>query len=215
MGMQADFWHRKWANNDIAFHGRQANPLLLKHFGKLSLPSQARVFLPLCGKSLDIAWLLANGHRVVGAELSQLAIEQLFKELGLTPKVSEHGKLTRYSEHNIDIFVGDFFDLSATLLGPVDAVYDRAALVALPPNMRAQYAQHLMTVSATAPQLLICFDYDQSLQAGPPFSVPGAEVAEHYGGTFDITLLDTVDIPGGLKGKCAAQENVWLLAPRQ
>jgi thiopurine S-methyltransferase len=209
--MDASFWHAKWAMNEIGFHGSEANPFLVRHFSELAVPPGGRLFLPLCGKTLDIHWLLAQGHRVAGAELSPVAIEQLFSELGVAPQVTQLGALSRYSGPDIDIFVGDFFDLSAELLGPVDAVYDRAALVALPAAMRARYAAHLMEVTGHAPQLLVCFDYDQRLHEGPPFAVPALEVAQHYEGAFKVIRLASVALPGGLKGKCVAQEDVWLL----
>jgi len=209
--MDARFWHQRWEKNEIAFHASEANPLLLKYFKALSLAKGRRVFLPLCGKTLDISWLLSNGYRVAGAELSQIAIEQLFKELGVEPKVTELGESYHYSEKNIDIFVGDIFDLSSERLGPVDAVYDRAALVALPEDMRPRYTAHLTKIADHARQLLICYAYDQSAMDGPPFSVNNEEVKKHYRDHYDLTLLASTDVPGGLKGKCAAKENVWLL----
>lgn len=210
--MEPSFWHQKWARQEIAFHGSEANPLLLAHFDALALPPPGRVFLPLCGKTLDIHWLLARGYRVAGAELSQSAVEQLFSELGEQPTVAKAGELTRLSAPNIDIFVGDIFALSAELLGPVDAVYDRAALVALPAEMRVRYAAHLRALTAGVPQLLISFEYDQAAMDGPPFSVPGAEIRQHHAAAFpQLAMLDSVDVPGGLKGQCAAQEQVWLL----
>jgi thiopurine S-methyltransferase len=209
--MDADFWHQKWEKNDIGFHNSEANPLLVRHFGALALARGSRVFLPLCGKTLDIAWLLAQGYRVAGAELSRLAIEQLFAGLGVEPEIARAGGLQRYSARNIDIFVGDLFALSGDLLGPVDAVYDRAALVALPATMRDRYTAHLMGITGRAPQLLISYTYDQSLLEGPPFSISNEEVYRHYDGEYELELLESVDVPGGLKGKCAATENVWLL----
>src|SRR6185503_16992975 len=152
---------RKWERNEIGFHNAEAHPLLVAHFGALSLPKGSRVFLPLCGKTRDIDWLLASGYRVAGAELSPIAVEQLFAELGTVPEVAEIGQLRRYSADGSDIFAGDIFALSRDVLGPVDAVYDRAALVALPKDMRGNYAAHLAEVTGRAPQLLISFDYDQ------------------------------------------------------
>jgi thiopurine S-methyltransferase len=205
------FWQQKWENNDIAFHQSAANPLLVNYFKALSLTKGSRVFLPLCGKTLDILWLLANGYRVVGAELSKIAIGQLFSTLGVTPEISALGKLERYSAENIDIFVGDIFDLSGELLGVADAIYDRAALVALPEALRNRYTAHLMAITATAPQLLICYEYDQNVLAGPPFSVSNEEVQRHYNAAYELTLIASTAVVGGLKGQCAAQENVWLL----
>lgn len=106
--MDADFWHRKWANNEIGFHEAMVNALLVKHFPALALEENRRVFLPLCGKTLDIHWLLSNGYRVVGAELSKLAVDQLFAELGVEPTVSSCGLTERYSSLNLDILVGSF-----------------------------------------------------------------------------------------------------------
>jgi thiopurine S-methyltransferase len=209
--MDVNFWHQKWALNEIAFHQSEANPLLLKYFNALALAQGSRVFLPLCGKTLDISWLLANGYRVVGAELSKIAIEQLFAQLAVEPEISRVGELEHYRAKNIDLFVGDLFDLSGTMLGPVDAIYDRAALVALPEAMRSRYTAHLTEMTSKAPQLLVCYEYDQSAMEGPPFSVSNEEVKRHYDHRYDLALLTSTDVPGGLKGKCAAKENVWLL----
>ena len=209
--MDANFWHQKWGKNEIAFHQSEANPLLVKYFEELHLAKGSRIFIPLCGKTRDIAWLLTNGYRVAGAELSKIAIEQLFAELGVVPVISGAGDLEHYSATNIDIFVGDIFDLSANLLGQVDAIYDRAALVALPAAMREQYTKHLMQITNQAPQLLISYVYDQGAIDGPPFSISNEEVHRHYVGSYQLTLLASMEVAGGMKGACAATENVWLL----
>ncbi|MEM4988317.1 thiopurine S-methyltransferase [Collimonas sp. H4R21] len=209
--MEASFWHEKWKRGEINFHQSEANPLLTVHFEKLNLAKGSRVFLPLCGKTHDIAWLLASGYRVAGAELSGQAINELFKELGLAPTISEAGKLTRYSADDIDIWVGDIFDVSAEYLGPINAIYDRAALVALPADMRKRYASHLMQITGAAPQLLISYVYDQSKIDGPPFSVTEDEVRQHYGAAYQLMPVEVKDVAGGLKGKVASTETVWLL----
>ncbi|PUA30122.1 MAG: thiopurine S-methyltransferase [Cellvibrio sp. 79] len=211
--MDTEFWLHKWENNDIGFHNQQANPLLVKHLEQLGLPSGSRLFLPLCGKTLDIGWLLAKGYKVAGAELSRLAVIQLFDELGFTPQISRLGELEAYSANNLVIFIGDIFKLTESLLGEVDAVYDRAALVALPTSMRAHYTRHLMDITHNSQQLLISFEYDQSQMEGPPFSVPASEIDQYYGSHYNLQLLASADVEGGLKGKCAAKENVWLLKP--
>lgn len=167
--------------------------------------------MPLCGKTLDIPWLLSNGYRVAGAELSKIAIEQLFIGLGVEPQILQVGEIDHYSAQNIDVFVGDIFHLSSQMLGLVDAIYDRAALVALPKAMRDRYTAHLMEITDQAPQLLICYEYDQNLMEGPPFSISHEEVNQHYGGRYHLTPIASANVPGGLKGKCAAKEHVWLL----
>jgi thiopurine S-methyltransferase len=208
--VDASFWHQKWRGNDIAFHRSEPNPLLVEYFKALSLVKGSRIFLPLCGKTLDIPWLLSEGYRVVGAELSKIAIEQLLTELGVEPKILRVGELDHYSAENIDLFVGDIFDLSSQILGQVDAIYDRAALVALPEAMRDRYTAHLMEMTGKAPQLLICYEYDQSCMEGPPFSISHEEVSQHYINNYDLTFRVSINVAGGLKG-FAANEQVWLL----
>ncbi len=209
--MDANFWFQKWENNEINFHEKDTNTLLVKYFEKLALAKDDRIFVPLCGKTLDISWLLLNGYQVVGAELSEVAIKQLFSGLGIEPKISKTGGLKCYSAENIDIFVGDIFKVSREMLGQVDGVYDRAALVALPAEMRKKYACHIIDITDNAPQLLICFEYDQSVMSGPPFSVSNEEIHQHYNSRYNLSLLEERDVPGGLKGKCTALEKLWLL----
>lgn len=213
--MDANFWHAKWEKREIGFHLDQVNPLLVDHFAALALPPGSRILLPLCGKTRDIAWLLSAGYRVVGVELSRLAVDELFAELGQVPTVSEAGALTRLAADELEVFVGDFFALDAAVLGTVDAVYDRAALVALPEAMRSRYADQVVALSGGVAQLLISYEYDQSVQPGPPFAVSGEEVDQRYGGQFAISRLASVEIPGGLRGKCPATEHVWHLTPRR
>lgn len=211
--MEANFWHAKWEKGEIAFHQDEVNPLLLEHFGALSLPTGSRVFVPLCGKTRDIRWLLEAGYRVAGAELSRVAVEQLFADMGLEPGISQVGPLTRFAAENIDIYSGDIFELTGSELGQIDAVYDRAALVALPAAMRQRYVDHLVAITGRARQLLVAYEYDQSLQDGPPFAVGADEVRRLYGRHYEPALLASTEVAGGLRGKCPATEHVWLLRP--
>ena len=203
--MEHNFWHERWQTANTPFHEREVNPLIVKYFPELAVPAGGRVFVPMCGKTLDIGWLLARGYRVAGAELSKIAITQLFEQLGpqlaAAPTIAAHGKHQHYSAPGIDIFVGDIFELSADVLGPVDAVYDRAALVALPPEMRDRYTAHLMALTGRAPQLLLNFEYDQSAMPGPPFSVSGDEIRRHYASSYSVNHLAQLDIPGGLRAR--------------
>lgn len=141
--MNTSYWLQKWEQNNIAFHRSEANPVLVNYFEDLSLAKGSRVFVPLSGKTLDIGWLLAHGYRVAGAELIEIAIQQLFGELDITPQIVEMGEVKHYSAENIDIFVGDIFQVSSEMLGSVDAIYDRAALVALPADVRDRDTAHL------------------------------------------------------------------------
>ncbi len=211
--MDTNFWQKKWIDNEIAFHEGKPNALLVRHVHRLALPPGARLFLPLCGKSQDIPWIVSQGFRVVGAELSPIAVAQFFAELGVQPDVTPIGKLTRYRATGIEIFCGDIFELTPAALGSVDAIYDRAALVALPVEMRTRYAKHLVEIGGIAPQLLISFDYDQSAMEGPPFAVNGREIGHLYRDTHQPHLLEERNIAGGLKGQCEATEQAWLLEP--
>ncbi|MFG1379565.1 thiopurine S-methyltransferase [Xanthobacter autotrophicus] len=209
--MEADFWRARWEGKQIGFHEGKANAFLVKHFSRLPVAPGARVFVPLCGKTRDIAWLLGEGFQVAGAELSRIAVEELFAELGVAPEVTADGALTRFSAPGLDILQGDIFALTSDTLGPVDAVWDRAALVALPKDMRARYAPHLVALTEGAPQLLVCYAYDQSLVAGPPFSVEPAEARALYGADYMVAEIEAVPVPGGLKGQYEAMEHVFLL----
>jgi thiopurine S-methyltransferase len=209
--MKPEFWHQKWENNQIGFHNDVPHPLLVHYFGELDLSFGSRVFVPLCGKTRDIHWLLSEGYKIVGAELSEKAIQELFFELDKKPTVTDESKLKKYSTQNIEIFVGDIFDLTGTMLGTVDAIYDRAALVALPLEMRNKYTALLKEITDDASQLLICFEYDQSLRNGPPFSITQEELEQHYAGVYNIRLLEQKIMPGGLGLGNGVTETIWLL----
>lgn len=210
--MEHEFWHQRWRDNEIGFHEGQPNDLLTKHFQKLQLGAGARIFMPLCGKSHDIHWLLQQGFKVSGAELSEIAVKQLFADLGVAPEIDQLRDLKKYRGPDLEIFVGDVFDLLPEFLGPIDALYDRAALVALPPAMRPEYAAQMIKLVHSAPQLLVSFDYDQSKQDGPPFSVPESEIRSLYHTAYEITLLESQELEGGLKGKVEAREQIWLMS---
>jgi thiopurine S-methyltransferase len=209
--MDHDFWLARWQSNQIGFHEGAPNVLLVSHLAALGLPAAARIFVPLCGKSQDMHWLRAQGFTVVGVELSRLAVAQFFAELGLTPVVSQAGQLERFEAGGVTLFAGDIFDLDQATLSAIDAIYDRAALVALPAPLRQRYAAHLIELTAAAPQLLVTFEYDQTCRPGPPFSVLETEVRKHYAAAYRLKRAETREVQGGFKGACAAQESVWLM----
>lgn len=211
--MDYEFWHQRWQENRIGFHLPQPNPLLVNNLQFLELAKDARIFIPLSGKSLDIGYLLAQGFRIVAIELSQKAIDALIDELQLEFTQHQVGELVHYQHEGLDIFVGDIFHLNKNLLGHIDAIYDRAALVALPEKTRIQYTAHL-TELAYVPQLIISYEYDQNSYEGPPFSVPEAEIREHYQKAYQIQLLEQVDLSDSFKGQ-NSMEKAWCLKPRE
>lgn len=209
--MKAEFWHNRWEKREIGFHLSEVNPYLIKNFDVLKVSSGDRVFVPLCGKTNDIGWLLEQGFKVIGAELSEQAIQELFQNLGIAPTVSSHEKVKLYSSEGVDIWVGDIFDLTSKMIGKVDAIYDRAALVALPEEMRTRYAEHLVRMTHNAPQLLLTFEYEQSQMDGPPFAVTESMISTLYGNSYNIQKVEQEELQGGLKGYVAATNSVWCL----
>lgn len=203
--MEATFWHQKWEKGEIAFHEDKPNPLLVAHLDALNLVAGSRIFVPLCGKSRDLGWLHDQGHRIVGVELSEIAVSELFQEMAIAPEVSTRGAFTLYWSERLEVWVGDFFALSSDQLGKVDAVYDRGALVALPAELRPAYAAHLVEVTGGKPQLLVTLLYDPSQLEGPPFLVE-SELGNHY---ETVQRLQQRLVPGGLRGGVEAWESLW------
>ena len=179
--MEPDFWHARWGEGRIAFHEGKPNEHLARHLAALG--KDTRIFVPLCGKAEDLAFLAEQGHQVVGVELVEAAVRAFFDEHGVTPIVTKHGPFTRFAAQNITLLAGDFFACTRELLGPVDALYDRAAVIALPPGLRGPYVKHLRTLMpAGAPGLIITVEYPQEKLDGPPFSVPEDELRAHCAG---------------------------------
>lgn len=193
--MDADFWLERWRDGRTFFHQNRVTPLLQKYWPQLLLPQGSCVLVPLCGKSLDMLWLAQQGHRVLGVELSQLAIEQFFAENKLEPKTHESAMGRHYVAGNIELICGDIFALDAATLDTCIGVYDRAALVALPPEMRERYARHVYgQLSEKYQGLLLTLDYDQEQMEGPPFSVGEPEVQAIYHEHSRVEVIDRRDI---------------------
>lgn len=215
--MDPSFWHDRWENQDIGFHQADIHALLPVYWPRLQLASDAPVFVPLCGKSLDMVWLAQQGHRVIGAELSQRAIDDFFAERGLTPTPRACGSFIVKSAGPYELWGGDIFELPHEAVAGVAGVYDRAALIALPHALREQYAETLASLlPATARMLLITLEYEQSQMAGPPFSVPGDEVRALFSGNYACDELECRDVLDGhphfkQRGLTALRECAFLL----
>jgi thiopurine S-methyltransferase len=195
--MTPEFWKQRWQRGEIGWHSDEINRHLAEHWPDLGVPADSTVLVPLCGKSLDLLWLAGRGHRVLGVELSGLAVEAFFAENGLIPVVDDMGPFRRYSAEEIVLLAGDFFALEPAQVASVGAVYDRASLIALPPGMRPAYAARLTALlPAGVRSLLITLDYDQSAMDGPPFSVGPGEVAALFGDHFDIDPIGEHDVLG-------------------
>jgi thiopurine S-methyltransferase len=188
--MDPSFWHERWQRNEIGFHQARPHTALERLWSGLGLERGSRVFVPLAGKSLDMLWLAAAGHRVVGIELSPIAVRDFFAEHGLTPVVERHGELALHRAGDIELWCGDVFALTPAQLGSVAGAFDRAALVALPPALRQRYAAQLSRLlPARARTLLVTMEYDQRQMPGPPHAVREEEVRTLFGADHAITLL--------------------------
>jgi thiopurine S-methyltransferase len=193
--MEPQFWQNRWRNGQIGFHQSFVDRSLRRHWSPLNLGSGARVFVPLCGKSLDLLWLRDQGHFVSGVELSATALEAFCMENGVPARRRIKGDFDLYEAANLELFCGDFFKLTPSLLGKVAAVYDRAALISWAPELRAAYAGHIAALAHPGTSmLLITLEYLQAQMSGPPFSVPHEEVERLYSGSFEIREIARQDI---------------------
>jgi thiopurine S-methyltransferase len=197
--MQADFWHDKWERMEIGFHLQEVNKALLKYWPSVDAAAGDTVLVPLCGKTLDLVWLRQQGHAVVGIELSEIALDELAclleEALDISLSKSQEGDRVLYRGHGVLLIAGDFFAVTPELLAEEGfaapaLVYDRAAIVALPDSMRADYTRHVLSLNPAARQLLITLDYDQQKRNGPPFAVCDAEVVRHYASVKQVQCLE-------------------------
>jgi len=209
--MKPEYWHERWNDRKIGFHQKQTNPLLEKHYSLLDTEEGDHIFVPLCGKTLDISWLLARGHQVTGCELNETAVIELFQELNIEPSISTVGDHKCYESGRMRIWVGDFFQLTSQQIGKIDFIYDRAAFVALPPEMREKYTQRLLSVSQGSTQLLITICYQEGIAEGPPFRITDSIVNDAYQSHYDISRLSGQNYEDGLDGKHPLTETAWLL----
>jgi thiopurine S-methyltransferase len=211
--LKPDYWLERWQAGHIGFHRADENPRLTAHHERALGPC-VRVLVPLCGKSVDLEWLVVRGHDVVGIELSELAAQAFFSERGFSPEQRTLGDFVEYRYGGVAILVGDFFAATPDELGYFDGAYDRAAMIALPEELRARYVAHLQTLMAPKGRLLlVTLHYDAP--GGPPFDVSPQEVQSSYAGAR-ITQLETVDArsdtPGPVsRGATFVNEDVYLV----
>jgi thiopurine S-methyltransferase len=219
--MEKEFWLERWERQEIGFHQDEVNPYLRQYWQELHVAHDSAVFVPLCGKSRDMLWLREQGHPVLGVELSPIAVHAFFEENGHIPHHVTRGEFDCCEADGIRILCGDFFDLGREYLAHASAAYDRASLVALPPEMRERYVRHLVGILPPATQiLLITFDYPQPEMPGPPFAVSTDEVAALYRKHAEVRLLAHLDVLAQnprfqQRGLSRLHENIFLLTLRQ
>lgn len=223
--MEIDFWLDRWNNNQTGFHQRRVNPYLVYFFGEKGPSFEQRealkVFVPLCGKSKDMLWLSQNGFKVFAVECSERAVKDFFEENALNYKHAKKDEHALYQSSDlasqIEVFQGDFFGLQKHDLGQVTDIFDRASLIALPPEMRQQYAEKMAELQQPGTRtLLVTLTFDPEEMNGPPFSVTEEEVKRLYSKNFAIEKIlfkDVIEEENGLKdrGLTALQETVYKL----
>jgi thiopurine S-methyltransferase len=193
--MQPEFWHDRWRIGQIGFHQAVVDRNLGQSWPDLPIPKDCRVFVPLCGKSLDLLWLCGRGHAVIGIELSDIAVQGFCVENGIAARRRLLPDFDRYETPRLELLRGDFFALTPELLGNVAAVYDRAALISWAPQLRTRYIERMVAITeASTETLLVTLEYPQSQFPGPPFSVDGDEVQRLYSSHHAIRQLSRRDI---------------------
>lgn len=214
--MDTDYWEDRWATGDTPWQLEQVNPLLQRFLPDLQLPVGSRVLVPLCGQSLDMLWLRDQGYEVVGIELAEQSIRGFLQHHDLLAETAAFDWGTRYAVSGLHLLCADIFALEAADVGPVDLIWDRAALVALPAEMRADYVRQLLALTPTRPPLLCwTLEYEQPQMAGPPFSVWLDEVEHLLGDKATVTTLlhrDSLARSPGFReaGVSALHERLWL-----
>ncbi len=193
--MQAKDWLDRWHKNQIGFHEGEVNTYLKQYIGSFNLNPGDRIFMPLCGKAHDIAWLARQGFEVIGIELSSVAIEAFFAEFKMQYQQFESEQFVLRRSGNIMLLEGDYFDLQAQDLEGCKLIFDRAALIAIDETNRGRYSQHMRSITPLADEmLLVTLDYDQLVMAGPPFSVTEDEVFQHFQDDYEICLLERHEV---------------------
>lgn len=194
--MQSEFWHQCWQQQRTGFHQHEIHPLLPVVFSPLEWEPSKAIFAPLCGKSLDLYWLAEQG-KVIGAELSELACQQFYQQQEQPFSVSAQGAFQHFSHPAVDIWQGDYFALQPDQLGDIGLIYDRAALIALPLQMRIEYVMQLKRLCpGPVSLLLLSLEYPQDEMSGPPFSVTGQEIRQLFSFAASIELLAIRNLTG-------------------
>lgn len=199
--MEISYWQSRWIKGNTGWHMDEVFPPLKNYWHHLQLAHGATILVPLCGKTLDIEWFVGQAYYVIGIDVSEKAIEALKHNHSEPFCTSSTGGLTRYKSDSLELWCGDFFKLQKNWLPPIDAIYDKAALIALPPETRRQYAKAIKRLCQPhTRQFLSCFEYNQDEMNGPPFAVFEDELQTHYSDRFHINLLYSHSLMDELTG---------------
>ena len=193
--MQPDFWLNRWRAAQIGFHQAAVDRHLKAYWPLLNLPMDSPVFVPLCGKSLDLMWLREGGHSMTGVELSPVALESFLMEHGIPARRRVLADFDVFEAEGLKLYRGDFFKLTRAQLGNSTAVYDRAALISWTPEARQSYVKQLTSLTSPGTQtLLIAVEYPPEQMQGPPFPLTRGTIEELYLGHYSIEELGRHEI---------------------
>ena len=193
--MQPDFWLDRWRTAQIGFHQAAVDRRLKAYWPLLNLPANSPVFVPLCGKSLDLIWLREQGHSVMGVELAPVALESFCMEHGIPARRRVLSDFDVYEADGFTLLCGDYFKLTPAQLGGVSAVYDRAALISWAPAAREAYVKHLTSLTSPGTQtLLIAVEFPPEQMQGPPFPLTPKTIDNLYAGQYSIEELGRHEI---------------------
>jgi len=208
-------WESRWEEGRIGFHLSEVNSYLTRFCDQFLNQNFESVFVPLCGKTLDLFWLSEKTKKVVGVELVRKAVESFFDENNINFTIQQVRKFKLFKNVKIEIFQGDFFDLTIQDIGQFFAIYDRASIVSMDFSSRQRYVDHLMSFLFVGGKiLLITLDYEQYQMAGPPYSVPFDEIKKLFSKYGSVELLETCDVIDDRlrnKGLEAVLERVYII----
>jgi thiopurine S-methyltransferase len=193
--VEPDFWLNRWRTAQIGFHQAAVDRHLKVYWPLLKLPANSPVFVPLCGKSLDLMWLRSLGHAVTGVELSTVALQAFCMEQGIPARRRVLADFDVYEAEDFRLYCGDFFKLTPALLGSVAGVYDRAALISWTPAARKSYVQQLASLTSPGTQvLLIAVEFPPEQMKGPPFPLDRDAIEKLYAGNYAVEELGRHEI---------------------
>ena len=208
-------WESRWQEDRIGFHLKEVNPYLIRFSDQLLDQNSDKIFVPLCGKTLDLCWLTTKTKKVIGVELVNKAVLDFFAENNIDYLLQQDETLQKFSSKSIDIYLSDFFDLNPKQTSLFKAIYDRASIVAIEEPKRREYVDHLISfLDPSGRILLITLEYNQNQMEGPPYNVPIEEIESLFAPLCSLKLLETCEILDDRfrsKGLTRLLEHVFLI----
>ncbi|XP_071529319.1 thiopurine S-methyltransferase-like [Panulirus ornatus] len=187
-------WTQKWATGRTLWHKNDVNYALLHHETLLLRSPGLRVFVPLCGKSVDLKWFYDKGHTVVGVEGVEQAAVEFFSEHSLNYKTEQltWAKLYKTNDDRLNIYCCDMFKVDIATLGKFDVVWDRGSLVAIYEEDRKSYVSILKSLLASDFRYLLSVtQYTPNENfSGPPRNIPTELIEELFGEICKLKILE-------------------------